>query len=406
MALINCPECNKQISDKATNCPHCGFPLALRNSANESNNEITSIPNDYENAESAPLENNEDGNSTEDKGINSVNTKKSVNGFIKKRISIFNKEIPLAAVLGGVVLVVLIFVLIIVFIPKGSNTNNSSSNKSITSQSGSSKPTATTKPTSKPTATSGSSTSGSTRIKTAKYLSDRSVQYNEEDNDYIVFFGLKDENEEYISSKGTASIVITDKTGNELYNKDISFSDNDFSSWSNKLNPTPRFLCGLHIKTSDISGAASSSGTLSLAVELDDGVSFESSNLSINNLKEKELSIALPELPQSFSNYNYKNEIEEVIEVTDIEVETTVHYNGSASVKLYLTVSMLENYSSSTSHYSHIGYKLKDSNGVIVDSGNASINPMAVGETSKDTIYINNLDANESYTLELDNSKR
>ena len=27
MALINCPECGKEISDKATNCPHCGFPV-------------------------------------------------------------------------------------------------------------------------------------------------------------------------------------------------------------------------------------------------------------------------------------------------------------------------------------------------------------------------------------------
>lgn len=27
MALINCPECGKEISDKATTCIHCGFPL-------------------------------------------------------------------------------------------------------------------------------------------------------------------------------------------------------------------------------------------------------------------------------------------------------------------------------------------------------------------------------------------
>ena len=27
MALINCPECNNQISDKAKCCPHCGFPI-------------------------------------------------------------------------------------------------------------------------------------------------------------------------------------------------------------------------------------------------------------------------------------------------------------------------------------------------------------------------------------------
>lgn len=28
MALIECPECKKEISDKATSCPHCGFPMS------------------------------------------------------------------------------------------------------------------------------------------------------------------------------------------------------------------------------------------------------------------------------------------------------------------------------------------------------------------------------------------
>lgn len=28
MALMNCPECNHQISDKAVSCPNCGFPLS------------------------------------------------------------------------------------------------------------------------------------------------------------------------------------------------------------------------------------------------------------------------------------------------------------------------------------------------------------------------------------------
>ena len=27
MALINCPECGKEISDKSVACPHCGFPI-------------------------------------------------------------------------------------------------------------------------------------------------------------------------------------------------------------------------------------------------------------------------------------------------------------------------------------------------------------------------------------------
>ena len=28
MPLISCPECGKQISDSATACPHCGYPLS------------------------------------------------------------------------------------------------------------------------------------------------------------------------------------------------------------------------------------------------------------------------------------------------------------------------------------------------------------------------------------------
>ena len=28
MALINCPECNKEVSDKVTICPHCGYPFS------------------------------------------------------------------------------------------------------------------------------------------------------------------------------------------------------------------------------------------------------------------------------------------------------------------------------------------------------------------------------------------
>lgn len=31
MALIKCPECGKEISDKAASCPNCGFPITQGN---------------------------------------------------------------------------------------------------------------------------------------------------------------------------------------------------------------------------------------------------------------------------------------------------------------------------------------------------------------------------------------
>ncbi len=39
MALIACPECTRQVSDKAASCPHCGNPLAKL----ENNPEVTTI---------------------------------------------------------------------------------------------------------------------------------------------------------------------------------------------------------------------------------------------------------------------------------------------------------------------------------------------------------------------------
>lgn len=30
MAIISCPECSNQVSDKATDCPHCGFSIASK----------------------------------------------------------------------------------------------------------------------------------------------------------------------------------------------------------------------------------------------------------------------------------------------------------------------------------------------------------------------------------------
>ncbi len=42
MALINCPECGKEISDKATSCPSCGCPIEkkeMRNNHTEENQE-------------------------------------------------------------------------------------------------------------------------------------------------------------------------------------------------------------------------------------------------------------------------------------------------------------------------------------------------------------------------------
>lgn len=39
MALITCPECSGQVSDKATACPHCGYPLGEQPAQNAAETE-------------------------------------------------------------------------------------------------------------------------------------------------------------------------------------------------------------------------------------------------------------------------------------------------------------------------------------------------------------------------------
>ena len=36
MALIKCPECGKEVSDKADSCPECGYPISRKSAPPES----------------------------------------------------------------------------------------------------------------------------------------------------------------------------------------------------------------------------------------------------------------------------------------------------------------------------------------------------------------------------------
>jgi DNA-directed RNA polymerase subunit RPC12/RpoP len=45
MALISCPECNKQVSEKAPQCPHCGSPIATKGKKNDKEEPMSGVAN-------------------------------------------------------------------------------------------------------------------------------------------------------------------------------------------------------------------------------------------------------------------------------------------------------------------------------------------------------------------------
>lgn len=58
MALIKCPECGKEISDKSSQCIHCGYPL---NEVSVNNQDISSLKADILNLATARVQSKESG---------------------------------------------------------------------------------------------------------------------------------------------------------------------------------------------------------------------------------------------------------------------------------------------------------------------------------------------------------
>ena len=232
------------------------------------------------------------------------------------------------------------------------------------------------------------------------FISDRRVQYNEAQGQYIVFFGLKDNDKNYTYASGIASITIKDEKQNVLLSKEIAFTKGDFTDWNNQSWDTSRYLCGLYINRAEIAGSTSINGTLGLKVTLDNGIWFEETSLSITSLPEKQLQIMLPELPVSIADYNYS--YTSYCEVRKISYTNQISYNGTATITLEMIVTLTgktayQNRSDTT----QIGYKLFDSDGIVVDSGNIFVTPLAVGESARVTQVIYDLDPNMVYTLKL-----
>ena len=54
MALVNCPECKKEVSDQSRSCPGCGYPIANDSEAQaHRTNNATSSPTIGEKLEAA-----------------------------------------------------------------------------------------------------------------------------------------------------------------------------------------------------------------------------------------------------------------------------------------------------------------------------------------------------------------
>lgn len=121
-----------------------------------------------------------------------------------------------------------------------------------------------------------------------QWINNRAAHYYEDEGEYIIFFGLLTEEEEFTYASGNASIDIYDNNDNLLYSKVLPFSKDDFSTWTNDSWNEDRYLCGLHIKQWELQQGTSNYGYVTLGVTLSNGGgSFEKSNFTISKLPTK-----------------------------------------------------------------------------------------------------------------------
>ena len=237
-----------------------------------------------------------------------------------------------------------------------------------------------------------------------QYISDRTVDYDSTNKYHRVFFGLQNANGNYVSANnGIATIKIENSAGEVVYSKDVSFDSSAFTSWTNSYWDGDRILACIYVKDSELTKGSSDNGTLTISVVADD-VSFDPTSMAIYYLPTKEITIHLPSTPKSFSDYDYNDNLEATIRVDEITYKSAVYDYDDVTVTVSFLTTMTYNSTPGVSKYVHIGYKLKNSKGVIVDSGTIGVSQSDTGDVSLTEKIFFDLNMKETYTLELSNS--
>lgn len=351
---MKCPNCNKEINDDAKYCNECGCEIIHQEENVENkNNEI----NEVEETNANLLENKIESNKQ----------------FDKKKI------------IGLIILAIVIVLIIVAIINSNKNSSDSEYDDTSTTQ---------VQESSEEHTDSG-----------VQYIGDRTVDYEEETNQFRVFFRLCDAQENEMDASGTAKIKITNDNGEVVFDKEIEFTPDDFTNWTNSYRDDNRYEACIYISKNDIDPGSIESGILSLSVVGDD-YSFSSKDLTIyDNLPTKTSSIKLPDVPSTYKEYGYHDDVYKCkVEVENIDCVFDEPNDGEQTAKLTFTVKMLEG-SSNTAQSSRIGYSLKDSDGMVVDSGTLYFSQLFDGETAKEEQNFYDLKVGEYYTLTLTDVK-
>lgn len=98
-----------------------------------------------------------------------------------------------------------------------------------------------------------------------EYITDFSVEYEDESDMFRVFFGFKDANYQYVKYNGVAKINFENEDGQNVYSKEHNVDESMFGSYTRKITGNTQYiLCEIGIPVSQIEKGKKERGTVTL----------------------------------------------------------------------------------------------------------------------------------------------
>lgn len=193
-----------------------------------------------------------------------------------------------------------------------------------------------------------------------------SFQYNEGTDDYSLFFGLCDSNENYLATDAEVDIRIVNDNDEVVYEDTKEITKKDFGTYTNQI-AGERYLADVRIDSKDIKEGTSSNGTVYFVVD-SDYFSFDEANCkALGCLPTAAVEVDIVDLPIELSQKDPWGSVESKVKINDVEYKYDDEYGYPS---LTFTISGEKTYSKRSSmSYDIISYKLYDDEGYLVDSG-------------------------------------
>ena len=237
--------------------------------------------------------------------------------------------------------------------------------------------------------------SSASRVETLKSWS---FQYNEGTSDYSLFFGLTDKNDKPLSAGVDVDIRIVNDENEEVYTGTKSVSPDDFGCYTSRA-AGEQYLANVRIPAAEIKAGKSESGKVYFTVYKGNAIRFDEVNCdALYCLPIEEVQVTFDSFPLDLKMKDFMGSTASVIQIQGAEFKFDKDY----SPQLTITITGEKKSGSSDSGYDMISYKLYDSAGYLVDSGNIYLSSLSAGDKFKDdSVVIYDITPGESYTFQL-----